>query len=202
MNDVKRWRQSNVDNLEDIIGELKEKLKKLEQKLKEEIKELNYLRNMEEKLLKFLQESNAIEKVYDADSLFQAFVAWEYIIEQDKLTLGNILKTHKILMLHQPIYSNQKGYFRDCNVSVGNRICPPHAKVRGLMDAWVKTYDRNVIDPKTAHIAFEEIHPFIDGNGRIGRIIMNWHGIKKGLPILIIHEGEQQQEYYRWFELL
>lgn len=153
-----------------------------------------------EDILKFLQESNAIEGVYDADSLFQAFVAWEYLVEQEKLSIKVILKTHKILMLHQPIHSDQKGYLRYCDVMVGIRICPSHLKVRELMEKWIKSYSDIGVNPKFAHIEFEKIHPFIDGNGRIGRIIMNWHRIKKGLPILIIHEGEEQKEYYKWFK--
>lgn len=151
-----------------------------------------------EKILKFLQESNAIEAVYDGDSLFQAFVAWEYLLKQDKLSVANILKTHKILMLHQPLHSDQKGYFRYCDVMVGGRTCPPHSKVCNLMNEWIKTYAP--LTPKTAHIRFEGIHPFIDGNGRIGRIIMNWHRVKNRLPTLTIHEGKEQQEYYKWFK--
>jgi len=51
---------------------------------------------------------------------------------------------------------------------------------------------------KSMHIQFEKIHPFIDGNGRIGRILMNWHRLKLGLPIKIIIETEKYN-YYKWF---
>jgi hypothetical protein len=53
---------------------------------------------------------------------------------------------------------------------------------------------------KQWHINFEGIHPFEDGNGRIGRILMNLQRLSVGLPILIIHEGEEQFEYYKWFK--
>jgi len=53
---------------------------------------------------------------------------------------------------------------------------------------------------KQIHVAFEDIHPFVDGNGRVGRILYNIHRIKLGLPIHIIHEGEEQKEYYKWFK--
>ena len=52
---------------------------------------------------------------------------------------------------------------------------------------------------KQWHIRFEKIHPFEDGNGRVGRIIMNYQRLKQGLPLLVIHVGEEQQEYYEWF---
>ena len=51
---------------------------------------------------------------------------------------------------------------------------------------------------KASHIAYERIHPFIDGNGRTGRMFMNWQRLKAGLPILVIKEKEKQ-EYYKWF---
>ena len=50
------------------------------------------------------------------------------------------------------------------------------------------------------HIWFEKIHPFEDGNGRTGRILMNIQRLNAGLPLLIIHEGKEQMEYYKWFQ--
>ena len=61
------------------------------------------------------------------------------------------------------------------------------------------------IIPKTAeeikkwHIMFEHIHPFEDGNGRTGRILMNIQRLKIGLPILIIYE-KHKFKYYDWFK--
>ena len=53
---------------------------------------------------------------------------------------------------------------------------------------------------KKLHVDFEKIHPFADGNGRVGRILMNVQMINSGLPLITIHEGIEQQEYYRWFK--
>ena len=150
-------------------------------------------------ILKFLQESNAIEGVYDADSLFQAFVAWEYLMKEKKLSIGAILKVHKILMLHQEsLYEKDKGYFRNCDVRVGSRACSSHLKVHELMEKWIKSYAPITVDAKKAHIAFEKIHPFVDGNGRTGRLLLLWQYVKLELPIKIIYEKDRQ-EYYKWF---
>ncbi|KKS62295.1 MAG: hypothetical protein UV29_C0018G0009, partial [Candidatus Collierbacteria bacterium GW2011_GWD2_42_50] len=66
---------------------------------KEEISE-NFF---EEELRKFLVESNAIEGVFDGDSLKQAYLAWKYLISQKELSLNTILITHQILMAHQDL---------------------------------------------------------------------------------------------------
>lgn len=52
---------------------------------------------------------------------------------------------------------------------------------------------------KEQHIRFEKIHPFIDGNGRVGRMLMNWQRVKIGLDIVIVWE-DNKQEYYQWFK--
>lgn len=159
-----------------------------------------------EDTLEFLKESNAIEKVYDANSLFQAFVAWEYLIKQEELTASVILKTHKILMLHSNLLPNEKGYFRNIMVSVGGHLGLNAGKIPEAIESWlgdvatsIKIPGKNGNHIKLDHITYEKIHPFVDGNGRTGRIIMLWQRIKAGLPIEIIYEKDKEN-YYKWFK--
>lgn len=160
-----------------------------------------------EKETDFLNESNAIEGVYDQDSFNQASLAWQYLKRQKTLYIGAILKAHKILMLHQThLKPDERGYFRQCRVWVGGREGIEWRKIRGAIKSWIKNTETSVKIPgqnhrniQVDHVEFEKIHPFVDGNGRIGRMLLNWERLKADLPILIILEDEKQ-EYYKWFE--
>ena len=157
--------------------------------------------NMKKEVEEFLKESNAIEEVFDDDSLKQARYAWEYLMKQNGLTPGIILKTHKILMLHQNLYPFEKGYFRNVTVYIGGQPTINALRVPNEIEHWCDEGVELLIDPKKLHIRYEKIHPFVDGNGRTGRMFMNWQRIKRlKLPLLIIHTGKEQQEYYKWFK--
>lgn len=89
-------------------------------------------------------------------------------------TLGRLVEPGK----------NQFGY-RRCNVRVGDHIGTPHERVRVEMEnLWnaaphvKRTQGRWGIEGgMTAddfYLAFERIHPFVDGNGRVGKILHNW----------------------------
>lgn len=47
------------------------------------------------------------------------------------------------------------------------------------------------------HHEFECVHPFVDGNGRAGRLLLNALRLDAGLPWLTVHPGDEQHEYYR-----
>ncbi len=162
--------------------------------------------------IEFLKESNAIEGVYDDLALMQATFAWDWLKQQKKMTNHVVLKTHKILMIHQPILGYQRGYFRTEQVWVGGREGMQHEKIYDAVKHWcmnVQDLIKNAQNeseifkdrlPKEQHVEYEKIHPFIDGNGRTGRMFLNWTRLKLKMPVLVIHRGPEQMEYYQWFK--
>lgn len=166
----------------------------------------------------WLRESNAIEGVFDEESFKQALIAWHYLRLQPKLGPGVILKTHKILMLKQPLMPNEKGYWRREQVWVGGREGAPWRSVPDLVAQWcdrvvscigfskakqigeVESRKQAVLEQriKADHVEYERIHPFIDGNGRTGRMFMNWQRLQCGLPVIVIKDAEKRA-YYQWF---
>lgn len=118
--------------------------------------------------------------------------------------------THKIILdLHQMILKNiddqNAGRYRNTPVRIaGSRVVLPNpAKVTALMDKFVMTLKNNSTDPVTlaidAHLELVSIHPFVDGNGRTARLLMNLILLHAGYPPIIVHP-EQRTVYLNALE--
>ena len=160
----------------------------------------------ENKIELFLRESNAIEGVFDEESYQHALSAWEYLMTNDEITNDVIQLTHQILMRPHIIDPNELGHYRKCDVMVGTEILTSWIKVPPMIGMWInsmnfkpkKYTDLDEIS-KRIHVKFEKIHPFIDGNGRVGRMFMNWWRLRNGLDIMVIKRNERWS-YYEWFK--
>ena len=161
---------------------------------------------MKKEEIEFLKESNAIEGEYSKEALEDTKEAWEFAKVCNKkgipIDIGFIKLVHFSLMKN--LNPRIAGHIRKCDVWVGGRKGVQPIIIESLLIDLCNVYTYNQIEKKDKikhfHIRFEHIHPFEDGNGRTGRILMNIQRLKIGLPILIIHEGKEQQEYYRWFK--
>ena len=125
---------------------------------------------------------------------------------------GLELNTKLVLNLHKMLLSNIEdeiaGRFRTGNewVRVGLHLGANPLFVANLMNDLIKKY--NTTDDifymdKIAffHADFETIHPFCDGNGRIGRVLINQQLIKLGYPPIIIQNKSKLKEYYPLFNI-
>lgn len=164
----------------------------------------------EEEVNEFLKESNAIEGEYGEVAFNDAKQAWTMacLCAEDfnqKNGVSYILGIHRRLM--KRLNPGIAGKIRKVKVYVGNangyRECLKPELIQEelsllLNPGFYPTLSEEGI--KKWHIQFEYIHEFCDGNGRTGRILMNIQRLRIGLPLLIIHEGAEQQEYYKWFK--
>jgi Fic family protein len=118
--------------------------------------------------------------------------------KQTDLALDDILAIHKIVL--QKIDDMHAGVFRKVMVKVtGSRtVFPNPVKVPFLMVdfmSWLHSVqDHPVIVAALAHYKLVTIHPFIDGNGRTARLLMNLLLLQHGYPLAIIKK-EQRSEY-------
>ena len=166
----------------------------------------------QEAVKEFLLQSNAIEGIHNDDSYRQAKTAWDFLMTVDHITPIVVMKTHGILLAHPRFSSDQDldkkyvGNYRDYPIWVGGRMGMYHTDIPGAVIAWCEEMNVSTEDgikdqlSQALHVQYEKIHPFGDGNGRTGRMFMNWWRLKNGLPLLTIHAGEEQMEYYKWFK--
>jgi len=115
-----------------------------------------------------------------------------------------------ILLLHKMLISNIRdeiaGRFRNDNeyVRVANHIAPNPNEVIGRLEKMLAEYNatshENIIKRiAKLHLIFEYTHPFVDGNGRIGRVINNYLLIREGfVPINI--KFIDRSKYYDAFK--
>lgn len=158
-------------------------------------------------ILEFLKESNAIEEVHDAGSLNRALEAWEWLMERGTISGQIVRHVHKLLA-PTGLPEDQIGSYRKCRVSIAGQEAIQWPHIPADLSRWCKQMNKDggksatdrELDSKTLHVLYEKIHPFVDGNGRTGRMFMNWYRLRSGLPLLIIHTGKEQTEYYKWFK--
>jgi Fic family protein len=143
-----------------------------------------------------------IREVYEAKNL--AKIMKMLLKENQKLSVGLILNLHKILL--QDIDSSIAGRFRRGKewVRVGNHIGANPDFVHNLISKLVNEYNKKndiyFLD-KIAHFhaEFETIHPFCDGNGRIGRVLINQQLMSLDLPSIIVPNKSKRTDYYPLF---
>ena len=145
-----------------------------------------------------------IREVYEAKNLAKVMTKLLHNPDQP-LTIDSILSMHKTLLTH--IQDDVAGRFRMGKewVRIGAHIGANPQFVAGLMSELV---EQTSIDSTSYfldriayfHAEFETIHPFVDGNGRIGRVLINQQLMNAGYPPIIIRSKSKYGDYYPLFD--
>ena len=136
-----------------------------------------------------------------------AFEAYNRLLEMNPYSIKDMLQAHKVLMNE---LTKEAGTFRSGGVGVfaGEQLvhmAPPANQVPHLIKElvdWAKKAEVHpLIKSSVFHYEFEFIHPFADGNGRMGRmwqtlLLYKWKSLFGWLPIETLIR-ERQDEYYK-----
>lgn len=131
----------------------------------------------------------------------EAFQYVEELAKQDKdLSEYDIKSIHNLVLADCP---EDRGTFRRVNVRIAGALTNPvqpyliEPKIEELLNNYKVWSETMHIVERVAifHLQFESIHPFIDGNGRTGRLIMNLQLIKEGLPAINIKFADRRKYY-------
>lgn len=118
--------------------------------------------------------------------------AWRRV--EEDVAAGNPMRAELIVELHGLVkpYHPQRGEWRKQQVYIrgAQHVPPPAWEVPRYMEEWVRFANKdggNAIErAATAHAGFEVVHPFLDGNGRTARLLLNWMLLRAGYPPAIV----------------
>ena len=140
----------------------------------------------------------SLREIYEARNHFAAVKEMErWIAEDREVGARALLDLHQIIM--RDIDDAWAGRLRNAPVFIkGARHTPPNAAlVSESLDGLIGWAARSAIHPvllaAETHFRFESLHPFFDGNGRTGRLLMNWQLLRAGFPLTIIQVEERSQ---------
>lgn len=127
---------------------------------------------------------------------------FSYCLQRKALNEALILKLHTTLMSG---VRSDAGYYRNHAVRILGAHVPTanFLKIPMLMKELIRSLQRPVRDGiahmAAIHARFEQIHPFSDGNGRVGRLLMHAMAFRSKLPPPVIRQ-EQRRLYMRYLE--
>jgi len=137
------------------------------------------------------------------ESINHSKLFFRIIDAKEEISIKSILNWHKELFFETK--SDIAGSFREYSVKICDYRAPDWQDVKKLMDEYIKWYmdNKDKIHPvelaARMHYRFEKIHPFGDGNGRIGRLIIIYVLARAKYPLLII-KYKKRKSYYHALE--
>ena len=147
------------------------------------------------KSLREINETLNHKKAFDFILKYNGDITKEFILELHRLVVFNTLREE---------LTNQIGRYRTVQVFIGNSIPPKPVDVPIKISRLLKWHsmNKNKLHPLVLasyfHSEFEKIHPFADGNGRVGRLLMNFILHKNNYPMINIPKKRR----FKYYEVL
>jgi len=132
------------------------------------------------------------KKAFDYILSYKGDITKEFILELHKIVVANTLRQDLV---------SQTGRYRTVQVFIGMSIPPKSQDVPDRMASLLKWYSTNkkklhpLVLASNFHAEFEKIHPFVDGNGRVGRLLMNFVLHKNRYPMINIPKKNKLRYY-------
>lgn len=125
----------------------------------------------------------------------------DLVADKALLSEWNIRNIHALIL--KEIDKQNAGKYRTENVVISGakHIPPKHYEITNLMQELIEEYNSNwkdyhpVIKATLLHGEFVKIHPFVDGNGRTARLLLNFELMRSGYTPIII-KNEDRAKYY------
>ncbi len=132
-------------------------------------------------------------------------LVFRWVEEKEDLAEADLLELHRATMKN--VVDIHLGVYRPVQVYLlgSSYIPPPPEQVPQLMWEFLRKLNLNpeghepIKLAALTHLDFESIHPFVDGNGRVGRLLANWVLMKNGYPPIVIAKRERVR-YFRMLE--
>ncbi len=147
-----------------------------------------------------LERSISVRELFEARNLARVVDYINKRAKEQELNLEMITLLHQMLMSN--INDEVAGRFRKDNewVRVANHIAVDPKLVKSKLEDSLAMYHAHASDNIAKriarfHLSFEQIHPFVDGNGRIGRVLNNYLLIREGYVPINIRFLDRQQYY-------
>lgn len=156
-------------------------------------------------IFEVINHGKAIEKLY------------EFLKNNQDITEHTIKDVHKVIL--NKIDDENAGIYRKIQVYISgeSEVLPPAKDIPKLMKELFTWYKKGLTKKDVLeliaewHYKFVKIHPFVDGNGRVARLIVNLMLLKNGYPIQIIpiirrqeyiqslHSSKTFRDFYKFF---
>ena len=112
--------------------------------------------------------TEAVEEAHEGPLTVESLCRWQ----------GTLMTGSPTPARHVGVVRTEQGWIGGTSPLDAHLVTPPPLEVPGLLDDLVVYVNRDDVDPVSqaavAHAQFEIIHPFADGNGRVGRVLMAW----------------------------